>query len=434
MLWSKYFFGLSLFGYSFIHTDLIYAFAFFGLSLFFSGKKVTAIASFAILSNFYPPLSYFFVAPFFLFILREERVAATIKYFSLYLILFSPMIFSYFQRGVFNLVLEQSELDWTDYFLINLETIFRLLPITTTKLNYISSFVGAILIYISVAHRQESLSKPQQLFIRCWQCYLAYAIVCILLTWLECSLALKLQLLRTTMVAVAFSLIGITFLVTPHWSNARFVEKALLLISMLSSHLFVVLFGALYFIQAKRSKIFALGGAVVLLIAIAFTTQLSFPPMLGYNKMTPWFDVAQQAKKVLPVSSLTLIPPVADMTFCETDDYLTFRLLAQRSTTLKLSDGVEVSYNGTFAKQYVDYLTELSHFLAIKPNFSNACAFRQSFYNGWMAKPTSEILSFAQKIGADYLLIDNNHLGIESLSGFVFKGTEFSVIKVETKH
>ncbi len=431
--WSKATAGrMVLFEYSFSHRQISYALCFLGLWLLFKEKRWLAITAVSVSALLYPPLLYYFCAPLGLFMLIEFGWKKTSAYLALMTLLCSPLLYAYFRSGVVSSLLAPSaEIDWVKYFLINFDSIFSFYPVTWEKVFFIGSWLGCALIVFLLWIRRAAFSDVQRQYTRLLTVFLFYASVGMLLFYAKLELALRLQLLRAAVIAAMLTTVGIGFLLESVWGERKRLEKFCALAAFLSYHFLVVFAAVLNFLRPSKAPLRYIAAALVLFGIDQTNAVYSASPLrTNYSR---WKDAADYAKQNLEHSALVMIPPVSNLDYCNTDDQVSFRLLAQRSTTLKVSDGVEIGYDVKFARQYIDYLNKLRDFLEIEFDFSSDCAFREKIKTAWNRKGVAGQLEFARQQQADFLLISNHLLPALGLNEAVFAGKNYSLLVVKAK-
>jgi len=215
-------------------------------------------------------------------------------------------------------------------------------------------------------------------------------------------------------------------LVKSFGSSLKTKQTLAFLVSCIAPNLFVTAIGATELFNKKSS-----GLILILVVGMTYFIHPFRLPEKSRFGSTPWHDVAIWSKSKLPKDSLTFIPPVAGNPDCEIDNNITFRLLARRASSLKISDGVEAGYNRKFAYAYKDYVDDIHAFLGIQPDFSSSCAFRKKIKLAWENQSTTEILRYAAEKGASYLLLENSKITNKhpEIDQVVFRGEEYSLIR-----
>ena len=431
-IWPKYLQGFGMYTAGFMHRVIVFCLVNLALALYLRGKNSLALALLAFSTYLYPPLIYF-VWPVVAIAAISElgfKRAALGGLFSLVLI--SPLLYSYYDQGVFAGLLGAGvQVDWKPYFLINLESIFTLSPFSPRKFKFLLSYLGMLFLcwfVIKSLASDMSAQMAEKRFKTLLIVGTGVSIVFSLITYLGLDIALKLQLIRMSRFVVLAALVGLTLPILRVWNGRSNLQRIAVFLSAMSASFFAVIIATLIFFQEKNKNVAPI---FILLFLFVFFTHAVRIPILEFHKRTPWHDVALHAKENLETDSLTLIPPVAGKKYCEVDSNTTFRFLARRSTTLKLSDGVETGYNQQFAKLYKDYVNSVHKFLEIEPDFSSACNFRDNVKEAWDSKSVEEVLSYARTQGADYALLSNVVLGGKGgyEKSVFYRGREYSLLR-----
>ncbi|MCB0344602.1 MAG: hypothetical protein KDD66_05780, partial [Bdellovibrionales bacterium] len=420
--WSKVTAGrMALLEYSFSHRQICYGCCFLGLWLLFNERRTAAIALMSLAALFYPPLLYYFFIPLGIFLLYEFGWKETLKYAALSAAICSPLILFYVKSGVAaSLVGSSASLEWKKYLLINFDSLFSFFPITQDKLFFIASWIGCTLLVGLLWLLRGRLTELQLKYTRLLTAFLLYSVVGMILCYAGVGFAVRLQLLRAAVIAAMLTIVSFGFLLEIFWPERRRLEKFCAVGSFLSYHFMVIFAAFLNYIYPSKS---ALRYVIAILIFLAVDqTNAVFSSLPIRTQFSPWKDVAEYALHETEANSLIMVPPVSNLAYCNTDDQISFRLLAKRSTTLKVSDGVEIGYDIGFAAAYIDYFEDLRRFFKFEFNFSSDCAFRERIKSAWNRGGLKQQLAFSRKYGANYLLISNHLLPKQRSPQLVFEG------------
>ncbi len=429
LFWPKEGLGTTVYSSGFIHRDLVDVFIFLGLYLYFTNRERISALSFSVAILAYPPTLYFFWFPFIIFAVFDLGFRRMLPVLVVSLVALTPLLYIYAHNGVLHSLLSNDpQVEWKRYFLIILDVIFSIAPFTPEKAMGLISFVGAVIMFlVTLRYGSYGHKIAFQRFNRLTAIFIVFNAVAVLATFAESALVLRLQLIRISHYTFVLAFIGSGFIIRNLWKESSLVSKSALVFSQLSSTLFPIAAAFLLFTNT-RSRIVR-GVNVVLVFTLILLDQRIHPSIYNVVENTPWYDVALHAKGHLSDDSITLIPPVANPKFCDIDPQPTFRLLASRSTTLKVSDGVEIGYNLDFARDYISYMEDLRAFLGTDFDFSSDCAFREQIYDAWRKKSSAEIVKFAREQKANFILIDNEQ--IEPVSELiVFGGKFYSLLQI----
>ena len=428
---QKHILGFGLFTTEFIHRNLIYSLVNFSLAFFLKGKNPQAYFLLIISTFFYPPLLYFVWPSVIIALIFEFGLKRAFSIGVISAILLLPLFFAYYEAGNFSHVLISNKVDLSYYFIfiVGLESIFSLEPLDFAKIANLASYFGIVV--LSVLSIKTSLSSSSE-FRRMnyiLAALLGCSLISIVLTYLGLEFAIKLQLVRMARFLAYCGLISISSIIISNWNPRKVWKNILFLLSGFSISFLTILFG--FLCVRSKSSLKLLICAVLIVFGVSTTHSFGFPN-LNTKEKTDWYDVSLYARENIAVNSLVLIPPVAKGDHCGLDNSVTFRLLSRRSTTLKVSDGIELGYNSNFALVYKKYIDDLLLLLKIEFQSENSCEFREKIHTAWFQLPMSDLLRYGKEQGASHALVSNRRLAGRDFDEFtVYKGKIYSLLSLQ---
>lgn len=430
LAWTKVTVGrLALLEYSFSHRQICYGLCFIGLALFFRERRSAGLLPMSAATLLYPPLIYYVWVPFGIFLVYEFGWKEAARSAALAAAVCSPLLYRYLQSGVLaSFAGGSGDVEWKKYFFINFDSLFSFFPLTGEKIFYMSGWLGCSALIALLWCLRDSYNEVQRRYVRMLAAFLAYSVVGAALSYFGVGFAVRMQLIRASVITAMLTLVASSFLLGALWGERKKLEKFCAVLPFLSHHFLVVFAAFINFVFPSRSPLRYLTAACILIAVDQTHAVFGSAPIM--TRFSPWGDVAAHARASLPPNALVMIPPVAGTQSCNLDDQASFRLLSLRSTTLKVSDGVEVGYDLHFASEYVNWLHELRDFLDIEFDFSSDCAFRQKIGFAWNRLGLKGQLVFARAQGADYLLIRNDLLPGGSSPEAEYRGRLYSLVKV----